>query len=193
MPRNNTGDTILASEWNEIADQVDINTGNISTHTTTLATHAGLIAGHTTAIDDIETAQAAFQGPKIKGSKASAAALTTVVAPVLGDAWIAEDTGNAWIYTASVSVGAIAGFINLGPVAVDVLPLPLYTLTGYSAVLPPGETPIANFANMTALTIAVQPLAQGERIQIANGANVRVYESVWSDSAWSWQTTSYWG
>ena len=101
-------------------------------------------------------------------------------------AWITEDDGHVWAYTDSSSPSAVAGFIDLGPAAVEVLPLPLYAITGHGAALPPTEGITASYASITAFETAVVPAAQGERVQLAHLGQVRLLEGRWVSGSWQW-------
>jgi hypothetical protein len=126
-------------------------------------------------------------GALIRGSVADSGDLGDIASPMLGDTWVTEDDGHAWLYTDSVAAGAVDGFIDMGPVAVSVLPLPLYAITGHGAALPSGESPVSVFADLDAFEAAISPTAQGEQVQLAIDGAVIMLEGRWSDGAWEWR------
>lgn len=65
-------------------------------------------------------------------------------------------------------------------------PYPLYQITGNTAILPPGETSLDTYADMDALLAANEPDYVGQRIQVAIGDQVDLYEANYVDNAWVW-------
>lgn len=128
-------------------------------------------------------------GVQILGSVATSAALPASGQSV-GTAWITENDGHAWTYTGSVAVGAVNGWIDLGPVAVSVLPLPLYAITGYTVALPPGEVVVSSHASESAFAAAVVPAAAGEQVQLAQGLTIRRLVADWNGTSFVWGDAS---
>lgn len=108
----------------------------------------------------------------IVGSVAESADLADIVAPTLGDGYLAIDTHRIWVFTDSEDGAAVAGFDDAGNLAGVNFPLPLYAVTGYTATLPPGESIVTTYASVDAFVAAVVPTVAGQQCQLATGSAV---------------------
>lgn len=101
----------------------------------------------------------------------------------IGDARFTADDDHLRIWTGTA-------WEDRGAVTAPSGPLPLYTITGYSATLPTGETAVANYADIAAFEAAVIPTYSGQRCQVVgwDGAPdaYNVLEARWNGTTFEW-------